>query len=137
MKESRINGEMVVPLVVAMLIAGAFPTFFYEHAVHYSRISERVEEPYRFIEEKKIENAIVNIRRLPQAGWVFGIRNNHPDLASNDVILLHKAKAADLLRLNDAFPDRKLYQLFYKTHKDDRIDPVFTELSRDDLLGNK
>jgi len=108
------RAPVLVPAFVLLAVLMSFLTFYREQMSHYQKLSEQVAEPYRAVEAENIHNAIVAVRNTPPSGWVFGLRNNDPDLEKNDVIYIWTTSPRNLLALLDRFPERKAYGLFFE-----------------------
>lgn len=115
---SPTNGKVIVPVFVVLMIVSALTTFYQEQMRHYQNLSEQVARPYDAVEQSGISNAIVSVKSKPPSGWVFGLKNNNPDLSSNNVLYVWSTEASNLLTLMNAFPDRKAYGLWYDISED-------------------
>jgi hypothetical protein len=106
--------QVLVPAFVILSVAMSLCTFYREQMRHYLELSEQVARPYALVERSNIHDAIVAVRNLPPAGWVYGLRNNDPELARNDVIYVRGTDPDRLLKLLDAFPRRRMYGLVFE-----------------------
>lgn len=99
-------------LFISILLA--FFTFYPERILHILNLTEKVSEPYRLVEKSNIHNAVVFIRSIPLAGWVFGIRPNSPDF-DDDIIYCRLLSGEKNLEVVRHFPERNYYVLFYSS----------------------
>jgi hypothetical protein len=83
-------------------------TFLPERLVHFSRLTRAIDAPYAHIEERNVHHAIVFAPTSRMEGWVFGTRNNAPNL-DNDVVLCHLSDAESNSRVLDFFKGRDAY----------------------------
>ncbi|MCD6384173.1 glycosyltransferase family 39 protein [Candidatus Sumerlaeota bacterium] len=88
-------------------------TFYPERILHILNLTEKVSEPYRVVEQHNIHNAVVFIRSIPLAGWVFGIRSNSPEF-NDDVIYCRLLSGQKNLEVVRHFPERDYYILSYE-----------------------
>ena len=88
------------------------PGFYIERMLHISALTDVLGEPYQVVEKNVRKPAIVFIRSLPRAGWVFGFRNPDPFLEGPLLYCrdLGIEKNREVVR---NFPDRRYYVLYY------------------------
>ena len=110
--DSPVRGQACVPVFLGLSILFAGVTFYLEQGIHQRNLTEMIELPYRAVEDAEIHNAIVRVDTIPLTGWVFGIRNNNPDL-SDDVIYVLHTEPEYFLELMDHLPKRETYKLRY------------------------
>ena len=118
----------VVLAVVACLV-----TFTREQARHLHQVTTEVARPYRFVEDADLDQAIVLVRAKPPSGWVFGLRNNHPRLADNDVIYTKLRGLGEVLELLDAMPARTVHVLAFDP-ADPSAEPELVPFTRAQLV---
>ncbi|MEZ4387110.1 MAG: glycosyltransferase family 39 protein [Candidatus Krumholzibacteriia bacterium] len=122
----------LVPAFVAVSVVLALVTFTREQARNLHQITTEVARPYRFVEARGLHRAIVLVRAKPPSGWVFGLRNNHPDLDRNDVIYIKLTGLGPVLALADALPDRQVYVLAFDPDHP-AAEPELVPFTRDQL----
>lgn len=83
-------------------------TFFPERVIHLSQLTRAIDAPYAVIEEHHVHNAVVFAPGSRMEGWVFGTRNNAPDL-NNDVIVCRLLDAETNGRVLEYFKGRDAY----------------------------
>ncbi len=97
-------------LLVSVLLA--LGTFYPERILHILNLTDRIREPYEVIKNSNIHNAVIFIRSLPLAGWVFGYRNNSPEF-NDDVLLCRLLEGEKNLEVVQRFSQRNYYILYY------------------------
>lgn len=129
---ARQGPRALVTVFVLVSVVLALGTFTREHAQHLRMISAAVARPYEFVEAREVHDAIVMVRAKPSTGWVFGLRNPHPRLETNDVIYIKLTGLDDVVGLLDAMPDRKVFVLAFDPD-DPAADPELVRFSRAQL----
>jgi hypothetical protein len=122
-------GRALLPTLVLLLLAAGSLTFGVEQIRHYRRLVPAVARPYAAVAERNIHDAIVLVGTLPPRGWVYGLRNNHPRLETNDVIYLwaEACEPEQMRELLAEFPRRQVYLLRFDRDGAEvkaRLDPV-------------
>ncbi|MCX7766253.1 MAG: glycosyltransferase family 39 protein, partial [Candidatus Sumerlaeia bacterium] len=97
-------------VLVSVLLA--LGTFYPERILHILNLTDRIREPYEVVKNNDIHNAVIFIRSLPLAGWVFGYRNNSPEF-NDDVLFCRLLEGEKNLEVVQHFPNRDYYILYY------------------------
>jgi hypothetical protein len=122
----------LVPAFVALSVVLAVVTFGREQARHLHAVTDAVARPYRALAAADLEDAIVLVRAKPPSGWVFGLRNNHPRLATNDPIVIKLTDLGSVFSLLDAFPDREVSVLSFDPERP-AAEPELVPFTREQL----
>lgn len=103
--------RMALMFIIISLIL-SFLTFYPEKALHIASMTDKIKEPYDLVAKEVRQPAIVFIRSLPQAGWVYGYRNTDPYLQAPLLFCrdLGAEKNSEVIRF---FPNRNYYLLAY------------------------
>jgi|GEM_PF-522212 len=111
-------------------------TFLPEKVLFMSCLTEKLREPYELVEKSVEQPALVFIRSLPQAGWVYGYRITDPYLKGPLLYCrdLGAEKNGDVIR---HFPKRHYYILSYNTDKGQSELIPFTKKDIDNYLHHE
>lgn len=123
-------GRTLVPAFVSLSVVMSAATFGAEQIRHYRRLVPAVARPYETVAEADVHHAIVALMNLPACGWVYGLRNNHPDLASNDVIYVWGNGPKKMLCLMDHFVGRSVFLLYFE-RKGQEVRPRLVPATRE------
>lgn len=83
-------------------------SFFPERLIHLNRLTRAIDAPYAVIQDHNVHNAVVFTLTTRKEGWVFGYRNNAPNL-DNDVVFCRLLDTESNSRVLDHFKGRDAY----------------------------
>jgi 4-amino-4-deoxy-L-arabinose transferase-like glycosyltransferase len=124
-------GDGWMPNFVVISFILALATFFPERAMHVSRLTRHIREPYESVQAAGIHHALVMIVSPPHQGWVFGYRSGSP-LFDDDVVYCKYADRASNVAIADFFKGRDLYLLGFAEKTDST---VIGKVQREDILA--
>jgi len=121
---------LAVSLILSLI------TFLPEKVLYMSSLTEKLREPYELVEKSVEQPALVFIRSLPQAGWVYGYRLTDPYLQGPLLYCrdLGPEKNVDVI---SHFPKRHYYILSYNTDNGQSELIPFTKKDLDNYLHPK
>jgi hypothetical protein len=111
------TGPRFWPVFIIVSFGISLLTFLPQRAIYLMNLTDLIRQPYETVKNAKIHNAIVYIKSLPRAGWVFNGRLNPPDL-SDDILYVYLQNDPALnRRLAEMYPYRSLHILTYDAHE--------------------
>lgn len=128
-RDASSHWRSFIPLFFLVSFFMSVITFFPEQALHLMTMTDKIREPYDLVEKRVEKPAMVFIRSLPRAGWVFGYKNTDPWLKA-PILFCRDLGPEKNWEVIKHFPDRNYYILYFDATKNKNFIQPF---SKDDI----